>query len=271
MKKLIVLLIISFFGAGMVFAENLPEEAPPEEERTSMIGFSFGYTFAGFREETIADVNRYLNTFVFSIHSVIEKSKFMHSHNMGFFSGQNDYIVRNPSYQFERSMSDYYQIKDTYSRLYMEYSLARELWSPQISTQKFPGYIGGAIRTDMYLVETLDNPIYINLTAAISLNLHASQKWIINNKNSIIMSLSFPILGYAVRPQYIGLSAWPLETGITSLHNYLACFGSLRYYYKAHKFFSLYSDIGFEISNITFPKTRRDASLQLKIGAVYSY
>ena len=251
MKKLILILMI--FISGVVFADN------------SMIGVSLGYSFSGFREVTIADVNRYLNTIVFSIHSVVEKENFIHSHNVGFFSGQSDLLVKNPVYQFEQI--DYYQVKDTYSRLFLEYALTRKLWG----NNTFPGYLGGAMRGDLYLVETLDNPVYINLTAIASLNLYVNQKWIINDKNTLVLSLGFPFFGYAVRPHYIGFSAWPLETGITSLHNYWACFGSIKYYYRINNLISLYSDIGFDLSHIDFPETRRDVSLQIKLGAVFMY
>ncbi|MDR2966139.1 MAG: hypothetical protein LBU88_10245 [Treponema sp.] len=270
MKRLSLLFLI-IFSSVAVFAE-IPvssAEAPlPAEsslpDRTSMIGISLGYTLSGFREETIFDTNRYINAFVFSIHSVLEKENFIHSFNAGFYSGRTELLVEHPVYNFEQVY--YYQIKDIYTRVFLEYSLVRKLWG----NDTFPGYLGGAVRGDLYLLETLDNPLYINLSLIASLNLYASQKWVINNKNSLVLTLSFPFFGYAARPHYAGF-AWPLETGVTGLNNYWACFGSLKYYYKISSLFSLYSDIGFELSHIDFPSPRKDASLQIKIGAVYMY
>ena len=266
-RKLLLLISVLLLTTGQAFTQ------PAEVEKISTTGIGFGYTFSGYRESTIVDINRYLNTFVFAVDGSIEKGRFLHSFNVGFFRGENEALIANPVYIYELNPDmygqfyEYYQAADTFTRFFSEYALDWRLWG----NSTFPGYLGGALRGDIYLTETLANPIYLNFTGMVSLNLHISQKWIINAKNALVLSLSFPVFGYAVRPHYIGFSAWPLEAGIASLHNYWAGFGNLKYYFKINTLLSLYSDIGFELSRIEFPKTRKDAGLRINLGIAFTY
>ena len=276
-RRLQVLISILLLAAGQAFTQPAETEEssiqPAETEKFSTTGIGFGYAFNGYRESTIVEVNRYLNTFNFAVNGNIEKGRFLHSINIGFFRGENEALIANPVYIYELypdtygQFYEYYQAADTFTRFFSEYALDWRLWG----NQTFPGYLGGALRGDIYLTETLANPVYLNFTGLVSLNLHASQKWIINAKNVLVLSLSFPVFGYAVRPHYIGFSAWPLETGIASLHNYWAGFGNLKYFYRINTWLSLYADIGFDISRINFPKPRRDAGLRINLGVAFSY
>jgi len=267
LRKPLILISVLLFTAGQVFSQ------PAETEKSSTTGIGFGYTFCGYRESTTVDVNRYLNTFFFTVDGSIEKDRFLHSFKVGFFRGENEALIANPVYVYELypdiygQLYEYYQAADTFTRLFSEYALDWKLWG----NQTFPGYLGGALRGDLYLIETLVNLAYLNFTGLLSLNLHISQKWIINAKNALALSLSFPVFGYAIRPHYIGFSAWPLETGIVSLHNYWASFGNLKYSYKINTWLSLYSDIGFELSLINFPKPRKDAGLRINLGVAFTY
>jgi hypothetical protein len=266
-RKLPLLISVLLLTAGQAFTQ------PSEAEKSSRTGIGFGYTFSGYRESTIIDVNRYLNAFVFAVDGSIEKGRFLHSFSAVFFRGENEALIANPVYIYELypdmygQLYEYYQADDTFTRLFLEYALDWMLWG----NRTFPGYLGGALRGDIYLTETLVNPIYLNFTGLLSLNLHVSQKWIINAKNELALSLSLPVFGYAIRPHYIGFSAWPLETGIVSFHNYWAGFGNLKYYYKISTLLSLYSDIGFELSRIDFPKPRKDAGLRINLGIAFTY
>ena len=158
-------------------------------------------------------------------------------------------------------------IENTFTRLFLEYALDYRLWG----NKTLPGYLGTAVRGDVYLIETLNNILYLNFTGVFSLNLHASQKWIINSKNHLVFSASFPILGYAIRPSYVGFSSWPLETRFVSLHNYQAIFGDLKYHYNITALFSLNLGLGFELSRINFPRPRNDAAFRLNGGISFTY
>ena len=264
MKKLFLLTFLIVFITGVSFSEK--------EEKQSQVGFGAGYSFSGYREETILAVNRYINTVSFFIDGSREKKRFLHSYNIGFFRGVNNLDIAYPVYEWEQqtgfgSTFAYYQSEETFTRLNAEYSLDYRLWG----NQTLPGYLGGAIRADLYLVQTLLNPIYINFTALFSFNLHAVQKWIINQKNTLSLAVSFPLVGFGVRPQYIGLAGWPIETGLISLHNYWSVFINLNYMYKFTSLFSLYSGLGLEVSRVDFPRPRIDAGTQLKLGFVFSF
>jgi len=266
-RKLPVLISVLLLTAGQAFTQ------PAEAGKTSTIGIGLGYTLSGYRDSTIVDINRYLNAFVLDINGSVEEGRLLHSYNIVFFRGNNEALVANPVYVYELNPDpygqfyEYYQAKDTFTRLFLEYALDWRLWG----NSAFPGYLGGALRGDIYLTETLVNPIYLNFTGMVSLNLHVSQKWLIDAKNTLVFSLSLPVFGYAIRPHYIGFSAWPLETGIVSVHNYWAGFGNLGYYYKINTLLSLYSDIGFELSLINFPKPRKDAGFRINLGIAFTY
>jgi hypothetical protein len=104
-----------------------------------------------------------------------------------------------------------------------------------------------------------------------SLNVHITQKWIINAENEFAFSTGFPIFGYALRPSYFALNTdmeimGTNEQEIISLHNYWAIFGDLKYRYKINTLLSLYSGIGFELSHIDFPQPRKDSLFRLYAG-----
>jgi hypothetical protein len=263
MQRLIVLMLL--IGQAPT-AQASPEAL--ENEKPFLLGVGFGGSFSGYREETDAPLNRYLNAFTFTINCNAEKGNFLHSLNIGFFRGKNEAVESYPLDKRElepdwmERFFEYYRMEDTYTRINLEYALDYRLWGNRM----FPGYLGGAFRGDSYIIEKLDNLLYLNVTLIASLGLHASQKWIINPENILVLSANFPVLGYALRPHYLGAFAWPMATGIVSLHNYWAVFGDLKYIHKFTSLISAYSDIGFELSLVNFPKPRRDAILRLIIG-----
>ena len=244
-----------------------------ENDKPNLWGAGFGYSFTGYREETDSPLNRYLNAFTFTVNGNIKKGQFLHSLNINFFRGKNEAVEAYPLDKRElepdwmEPFFEYYRMEDTYTRINLEYALDYRLWGNTV----FPGYLGGAFRTDAYIIERLDNFLYINVTVIASLGLHASQKWIINPDNTLVLSAGFPLFGYALRPHYLGAFAWPLETNIVSLHNYWAAFGDLKYIHKFNNLISVYSDLGFELSLVNFPRPRRDAILRLIIGIAFAF
>ena len=266
-EKLFFLMAFFLLNSAEAFTQS------PQAEKESSIGIALGYSLNGYREETVLDVNRYLHTLVFSITGNMEKKGFLHSYNFCFFRGDIKGTLSYPVDDYELQpdifgqLFSYYKAEDTFSRIFSEYAVDYRLWG----NKNFPGYIGGAFRIDIYLLETLYNPVYINFTALFSLNLHVSQKWIINAKNSVTASLSIPAFAFAIRPHYLGFSAWPVEAGIASFHNYWAGFGSFKYQHNFNQSLSVYSALDLELSRINFPRLRNDAALRLSLGIAYSY
>jgi hypothetical protein len=267
-----------FVSAEQPAVEAQPVSAPQLESMARntppfLLGAGIGYSFTGYREETDAPLNRGLDAFTLTVNGNVEKRGFLHSFNIGFFRGKNEALEAYPldTSELEPEYMDrffeYYRSEDTYSRLYLDYALDYRLWGPS----NFPGYLGSAFRVDAYLIEKLDNFQYMSLTLIASLGLHASQKWIINAENILVLSADFPLFGYALRPPYLGAFTWPLETDIVSLHNYWAVFGDLKYIHKITSLISIYSDIGFEFSLVNFPRPRRDAILRLIAGMTFAF
>jgi hypothetical protein len=269
LAKKILPLIVLMLSIGYASAE----EPAQDNHKPYLLGTGIGYSFTGYREETDSPLNRELNVLTFTVNGNVEKGSFLHSFNAGFFRGKNEAIEAYPldTSELEPAYMDrffeYYRMEDTYNRLYLEYALDYRLWGNSM----FPGYLGGAFRADSYFIEKLDNFQYMNLTVIASLCLHASQKWIINAENILVFSADFPLFGYALRPNYVGAFTWPLETDIVSLHNYWAVFGNLKYIHGINSLLSLYSDIGFELSLVNFPRPRRDAILRLIAGIAFTF
>lgn len=266
----ILLFNIALGAAELLQAAHLPE---PERSRPYRIGVGFGYSFTGYREETVLDINRYLNTFTFIIDANIKKGRFFHSLNFGIFRGENDPIVAYPADLFTfrpdpfRQYFEFYQNKYIFTRVYFEYALGYRLWG----NQRFPGYLGGALRADYYGISSLSNIMYLNFSALVSLGLHVSQKWFINQNNTLVFSVTLPIFGYALRPSFVGFLAYPLEHRIISLHNYWAVFGNLKYHYRITPLLSFYSGVAVEFSHIDFPRPRRDVKTRLSAGIAFTF
>jgi len=256
-------------------------QAGAETGKPFRVGAGLGYSFTGYREETYSDVNRYLNTLTYIIDGNIEKGMFFHSLNIGFFMGNSkinaseavlweDYDPVKGEAFYVANQTQYLAIRG-----YLEYALDYRLWG----NDTFPGYLGGAFRGDTYL----QFANYPGITGLISLNLHVTQKWIVNSDNTFLFSVSLPVFGYAVRPPYAGADAAIIKYAserpmkiltmgeVISLHNYWAVFGGLNYQHKVNSLVSLYSGLGFELSRINFPRPRTDAILRLNSGLAFTF
>jgi hypothetical protein len=253
-----VFVFFVLMSAGQIMAEI------SEKAGSLRVGPGLGFAFAGYREETDLPLNRYINTLTYSIDGTVEKGEFLHSFNIGFFTGK----VKLPEINENDAYYTIYQKKTTFTRFYLQYALDYRLWG----NQTFPGFLGGAIRGDIYYT-SLKEAVDFSFTGVAAFNVHASQKWIINEKNTLIFSAGFPLLGYARRPPYFGLGhdLTAYEEKFISLHNYRAVFGDLRYYYAFNSLISLSSGLGFELSYFSFPQPRRDALFRLSAGIAFSF
>ncbi|MCL2197090.1 MAG: hypothetical protein FWB77_05690 [Treponema sp.] len=261
---LYLLILFIIFNAELSADETAETAEAVENTAPFRIGTGAGYSFAGYREETDLPLNRYVNSFVFIIDGNIEKDKFIYSFNTSFLFGKTNAIEINANENY----FTYYQKESNFIRASLENALDYRLWG----NNKFPGYLGGALRCDVYFIN-LPETFYYNLTAAISLNAHITQKWHINEKNTLIFSASFPIFGYAVRPPYYGLlySPMDLEKDFISLHNYWALFCDVKYQYKINSLLCFYSNLGIELSHINFPQPRKDALIRLSAGVSFIF
>jgi hypothetical protein len=242
----------------------------PETGRFFRVGAGLGYSFAGYRDEIESPVNRYLNALTYIIDGNIEKFGFFHTFNINFFMG-NSYMAA--------PHKEYIPRKYIYARGYIEYALDYRLWG----NNTFPGYLGGAFRTVVYYsgVDTGESLTVPVGAGVFSLDLHFTQKWLINDKNLLVLSAGYPLLGYTVRPPYAGMDdLWAkylydgtylkiLTLGnITSFHNYWEVFGDLKYQHLVNHLFSVYSGLAFQLSRINFPHQRLDAIFRLNAGIV---
>jgi len=275
-KPYLAFVIFILVNIGQTFAQS-PEELEvsktPEmtktndeakDEKSTRIGTGAGYSFIGYREETDLPRNRYLEAVNLNFNINAAKNKFCYSFNLGFLSGETEPLeVKSNDDNFS-----YYQRVNTFVRLFFENAFDYRLWG----NSSFPGYLGSAIRGDFYIAAS-EQANYYSFSMLGSFGLHVMQKWIINAGNELVFAVSFPLIGYAVRPPYYGLLYGPLdsEDGVTSFDNYIAVFGDLKYYHNMNKLFSFYLGLGFELSRITFPQPRNDASLCLNAGIAFSF
>jgi len=274
LKKLYLAFIFFILvNIGQIAAQSTetPEEAKtpeapatPAMEKPVKIGAGLGYTFLGYRDETDLPLNRYMDSFSFNFNVNVEKNKFFYLLNFSFLTGKVDPL----EIDNDDNLFTYYQREPVFIRLFLENALDYKLWGNSV----FPGYLGGAIRGDLYY-SILQETNYYSITVLCSLNLHITQKWVINSKNEFVFSAGFPVFGYGFRPPYYGLLYAPLdsEDRITSLHNYWAVFGELKYHHQLSGLFSFYMGLGFEFSHITFPQPRKDASFCVNAGIAFAF
>jgi len=277
-KPYLAFIFFILVNIGQTFAQSAeaPEAAETPEatktpeaakaEKPIRIGAGLGYSFLGYREETDLPLNKYLDTLNFNLNGNIEKNDFYYSLNFGFLIGETDPLeIKSDN---EDDYFTYYQREAVFFRLYFEHALDYKLWGKNV----FPGYLGGAIRGDLYY-SSLPESYYYNLTMLCSLNIHATQKWIISEGKEIFFSASIPFFGYAFRPPYYGLLYMPLdsEKRVISFHNYRALFGDLKYHHNLNEWFSFYLGFGFELSHITFPQPRKDASFCMNAGITFTF
>jgi len=266
-KPCILFIFFILVNFGQMSAQSFEEiEAPktPKTEKPVRIGTGVGYSFLGYREETDLPLNRYMDNLNFNLNINIEKNKFLYLLNFSFLIGDTDPL----QIDNDDNLYSYYQREAVFLRLFLENALDYRLWGNDV----FPGYLGGAIRGDLYY-SIFRESNYYSFTAVCSLSAHVTQKWIINAKNELVFSVGFPFFGYAFRPPYYGLLYAPLdsENRIISLHNYRAVFGDLKYHYQLNGLLSFYFGLGFELSQITFPQERRDALFSINAGIAFSF
>ena len=236
------------------------------------IGIGLGGAFTGYREETEAEINRYFNTLTYNIDGAITKGNFLHSLNAHFFSGNA--LMAAPYRGYEHRQYNA-------SRAFLEYALTYRLWG----NQTFPGYLGGAYRTIVYFTQ-VDELLARMPTGYIlfSLDMHIVQKWIINARNSLGLSVSFPFLGYAVRPpfamtdslweKYLNERTYIRILGLgemTSFHNFMAIFSGLKYQCRINSLLSLNAGLDLELSRFMFYRQRIDAISRFNAGISFAF
>lgn len=271
MKKFTYLFFILFlFNTWLAAAEAQEMEEIiyiAENERRMpafRIGTGLGFSFSGYRDETDLPLNRYNNSFALIFDGNIENEKFLYSFNSNVSFGKNKSI----KIDINDNYFSYFQKESNSIRASFENALDYRLWGNDV----FPGYLGGGLKFDIYFVH-LPETFYYNLTAVLSLNAHASQKWIINSKNTFVFSASLPVFGYSIRPPYYGLLYSPLDFAMdfVSLHNYWALFSDVKYNHKINNLISFYANLGAELSHINFPQPRKEALLRLNAGISFTF
>jgi hypothetical protein len=260
LKKLLVAVLFLFPGLTLFSQEAV---------KPFRVGMNLGCSFTGYREETDMPINRYLNAPTYIIDGNIEKGNFFHTLNLGFFTGKS---------QMAAPHREYHQGYNTY-RGYLEYALDYRLWG----NPDFPGYLGGALRTDIYITAAAEFPLF---TGLLSLDAHASQKWLIDAHNTLVLSAGFPVAGYGIRPPYSGVDGLYekyisedtmiriITLGrVISLHNYWAFFADLKFHRQISALISFNSGIGVELSRVNFPRERPriDSLFRINTGISFTF
>ena len=258
-RILYVFLFLLILGSGQAAAD-------------SRIGIGLGGAFTGFRDETEAPINRYLNALTYEITGNFIRGYFLHSFGICFYTGNAKMAA--PFIGFTHKQYNSY-------RFFMSYSLGRRLWG----SETFPGYLGGAFRSGLYFTLPHDDLARFPTGFVLfSLDLHLTQKWNINARNLISFSAGFPVFGYAIRPPFaMTNNEWEkylsqeryfrlITLGeFTSLHNFLAFYCDFTYHFRINTWLSLYSRLGFELSRFTFYRQRIDAITRLTAGVSFTF
>jgi hypothetical protein len=245
----------------------------PATGRNYRVGLGMGCSFTGYKDEIESPVNRYLDAVTFILDCNIEKGNLFHTFNINFLTGNSEMLSPHIGY---------IQRKYIYVKGLIEYALDYRLWG----NETFPGYLGGAFRTVVYYSgidtgEILSAPVGAGL---FSLDIHFSQKWIVDGRNILVFSAGYPLIGYAVRPPYAGMDdLWAkylydgtylkiLTLGdFTSFHNYWEVYGDFIYQHSVNQLLSVFTGFGFQLSRFNFPHPRIDAIFRLNAGVAFVF
>ena len=268
-RTVVSALILLVLDVG-VFAQT-EMERETQSTKPFRIGVGIGSSYGGYRDETDSEINRYYNNrLTYLINGNIEKRYLLHTFDIGFFMGENTVASK---FEDKYSPPRYFSY-----RANIKYALDHRLWG----CNRFPGYLGGAFRTDFYFVtQTLEIAKYAMI---LSLGVHATQKWYMHRRHSLVATAGLPLLGYAARSPYPGVDhiqekhmvdGKPLkiltEGTFAGVHNYWAMFGDLKYHFQATKWLSLHAGMGVELSRINVPLPRIDAMFRINAGLSFTF
>lgn len=259
MKKTLLTIAGILFLTASLFAQ----QSKPGFE----ISVSLGWNFGSYKEATFANISQDFLAPRFQLDTKIYSGNFMHKITLDYFMAKPESAMTTTSVVYKNfdpvSGETYYEgFKSSlqFHRIRVQYDLNYAV----MKNEKLEFYTGASFATNAYL--QFEN--YPSITGLFSLGPSAAMNYQLDERNSISVYGSLPLLGFGVRPPYAGCDAELMKYAeedfmkiftlgkFLSLHNYQSIVLGADYKIRAGKNFSLGVGADFEYSRIAVPKER---------------
>ena len=244
-----------------IFASN-------SEKKTSVeLSLSVGWTFGGYKETTFSNLSQSLLCPRFQLDAKITSGNFLHIITADYFFDSPKSAMTTTAVVYQDydpvSGENYYQgsvSNLSFHRIRLEYDLLYKVWK----NEKFDCRVGGNFSCNAFL--QFEN--YPSITGLFSIGPSANLQYKINERNSLRLNASIPLLGYGIRPPYAGCDALLMKYAeddfmkiftlgnFLSVHNYQSVLLDFEYKLKASDLFSLGLGCDFEYARIAVPEGR---------------
>ncbi len=259
MKKIILAIVVLVALAATGFAE--------EKKTRVEVTFSINWTFGCYKEMTFANISQSILSPRCQLDTKIFSGSFMHKITADYYmanpkSAMTQHAVVYKTYDPISGETYYDGSKSNlaFHRIRLQYDAAYDL----MQNGKFELYVGGNFACNAYL----QFEHYPSITGLISVGPTSVLKYNIDDRNSLLLTGSMPLLGYGVRPPYAGCDAQLMKYAeedfmkiltlgnFLSLHNYQSILLDFEYKLRASQKFSTGLGFSFEYSRIAVPKER---------------
>lgn len=259
MKKIILAIVVLAVLASALFAD----EKKTRVETT----FSINWTIGLYKEMTFANISQSILSPRFQLDTKIYSGNFMHKITADYYMAnpksamtQNAVVYKTYDPISGETYYDGSKSNLAFHRIRLQYDAAYDL----MQKGKFELYVGGNFACNAYL----QFEHYPSITGLISVGPSSVLKYNIDERNSLLLTGSMPLLGYGVRPPYAGCDAQLMKYAeedfmkiltlgnFLSLHNYQSILLDFEYKLRASQKFSTGLGFSFEYSRIALPKER---------------
>ena len=258
-KKLFAAACFVLLAAGIAFAE---------EKKTQVeMSLSINWTFGCYKETTFSNISQSLLAPRFQLDTKIFSGNMLHKITADYFFCNPNSAMTQTAVVYKNfdpvSGESYYEGSKSnlaFHRIRLQYDAVYDL----LQNGRFELYVGGNFSCNAYL----QFEHYPSITGLISVGPTSVLNYKIDDRNSISVTGSLPLLGYGVRPPFAGCDAQLMKYAeedfmkimtlgnFLSIHNYQEIFLDVQYKLVASKHFSTGIGFDFEYSRIAVPKER---------------
>ena len=258
-NKLLAVVMLIMCASGFLYSQ---------EKKTHVdLSFSVNLNFGSYKETSFSNISQSVLAPRFQIDTKIYSGDFLHIITADYFFCRPDSAMTRTTVIYRNydpiTGEPYYEASNSslsFHRIRLQYDLGYNV----LKNEKYTFYVGGNFACNAYL--QFEN--YPSITGLLSIGPSAAFKYNFNERHSISVTSSMPLIGFGVRPSYAGCDALLMKYAeedflkilslgdFLSLHNYQALYFDIDYKFKLAKHYSAGLGFGFEYSRIAVPKER---------------
>ena len=194
--------ILAIIGFAIMSAGIFADETKNQVELTLSINWNFGL----YKESTFSNISQGIIAPRFQLDTKIFSEDFLHKITADYFFAQPDSAMTNTAVVYKNydpiSGESYYegsQSNLSFHRIRLQYDAVYDIWQ----NEKLELYVGGNFACNAYL----QFEHYPSITGLISVGPASVLKCTIDDRNSLFLAGSMPLIGFGVRPPFAGCDA----------------------------------------------------------------